>query len=632
MSEEKPHTSDMQDEREAKFKEEVGERALGHEHKPEKCGTCSCTKPQGKPQCIGCMPDFANWSEKAKCEECGGDKQVCLYCGKRESEHKICVFHPIPCPVCTQRTIATHLTPDPGKCTVCFDRALLRIQCTHCGQTGREPGAKPFMCDGKMITRKNCLKCDDYSGCFDESAPKPQPPATIEKAIELLETGKQELNHDFRELADSYKQNPLCKIMLRTGEDFMEAALALLRDLNKTGREPKAEQLQAKAEPQGEVSPYAQDWTPKVQAGQGLSVYLKTRWEGLQITTPTERNLADDIIRAVAEIDRLEKEIGWLRGRLLTELAESDNPQSKPQAEAGKLTYCKEHRTIHCSCQKAEIDRLEKEVEKQKDLKEQLFTSRDKHLERADHLEKELAEAKEEIKQLVFDNAGHTGTIRLRDEYIKYSKAENTQLKAEIDRLKATTLAVKVGELERRILRLQHGEAAYKVSIARLEKELQGTKFKLADKDRANDGYRNDLQTAKKIIDDGDTSLRIASKMYTSEERKNKQLEKELAEAKGKVDCQYEDLLERQRDDIAHLKAQLVDLKDKKEGLEISLEAQTSYGEKATDAFAEAKGKIEQLKRYVRHRPDCPKNSKNLAVAMDSTCTCGLDEAMKEKK
>jgi len=38
----------------------------------------------------------------------------------------------------------------------------------------------------------------------------------------------------------------------------------------------------------------------------------------------------------------------------------------------------------------AEIARLEKAVEKQRDLKEQLFTSRDKHLERADRLEAEF--------------------------------------------------------------------------------------------------------------------------------------------------------------------------------------------------------------------------------------------------
>ena len=72
---------------------------------------------------------------------------------------------------------------------------------------------------------------------------------------------------------------------------------------------------------------------------------------------------------------------------------------SKPKAEPGELKYCKEHRTIHCSCQQREIERLEAELAGSKTLTEIACSL----LEDADTEKKQLREALEKAGEIICD-------------------------------------------------------------------------------------------------------------------------------------------------------------------------------------------------------------------------------------
>ena len=102
--------------------------------------------------------------------------------------------------------------------------------------------------------------------------------------------------------------------------------------------------------------------------------------------------------------------------------------QREPKAEPGELKYCKEHRTIHCSCQQREIERLEAKLKEVSQIKyeENLEVNEQNHAyqERIKELKVELADAKSDTK------LWQLRTIEAADAVADYeeTKADNKRL------------------------------------------------------------------------------------------------------------------------------------------------------------------------------------------------------------
>lgn len=109
-----------------------------------------------------------------------------------------------------ERKVATHLKPAKGKCTVCFGHPLLRVSCSHCDKTGREPETRKYPTATAVIAKVAKTQIEKKYGSVANAITevcKPHPSAAIEnlKVYRFHPNGIGETSEPFFKEADVRK-------------------------------------------------------------------------------------------------------------------------------------------------------------------------------------------------------------------------------------------------------------------------------------------------------------------------------------------------------------------------------------------------------------------------------------------